>query len=168
MDLLPGNLLSGNGIGYRSVVFPFLHSRTKGKSIKKRAESVVGSCLGDSVFSLLPPLVKRSSSVYFVAGQPLDTWLPGHSLPLSHHFVVWLAAELVYPGVVTPFRNYAILGDDIVILDSLVAAKYRELLDDLGVQIEPMKSLSLELALLSLQNDYGSAEDKESHLFLSV
>ncbi|KAI3666195.1 hypothetical protein L1987_89309 [Smallanthus sonchifolius] len=84
----PGNLLSGNGIGYRSVVFPFLHSRTK--------------------------------------------------------------------------------GDDIVILDSLVAAKYRELLDDLGVQIEPMKSLSLELALLSLQNDYGSAEDKESHLFLSV
>ncbi|KAI3664446.1 hypothetical protein L1987_88300 [Smallanthus sonchifolius] len=99
---------------------------------------------------------------------PWDTWLPGHSLPLSHHFVVWLAAELVYPGVVTPFRNYAILGDDIVILDSLVAAKYRELLDDLGVQIEPMKSLSLELALLSLQNDYGSAEDKESHLFLSV
>lgn len=88
---------------------------------------------------------------------PWDTWLPGHSLPLSHHFVVWLAAELVYPGVVTPFRNYAILGDDIVILDSLVAAKYRELLDDLGVQIEPMKSLSLELALLSLQNDYGSA-----------
>lgn len=91
---------------------------------------------------------------------PWDTWLPGHSLPLSHHFVVWLAAELVYPGVVTPFRNSAILGDDIVILDSLVAAKYRELLDDLGVQIEPMKSLSLELALLSLQNDYGSAEDK--------
>ncbi|KAI3702134.1 hypothetical protein L6452_27860 [Arctium lappa] len=36
-----------------------------------RAESVVGSCLGDSVFSLLPPLVKRSSSVDFVTGQPL-------------------------------------------------------------------------------------------------
>ncbi|KAI3673282.1 hypothetical protein L6452_39399 [Arctium lappa] len=79
---------------------------------------------------------------------PWDTWLPGHSLPLSHHFVVWLAAELVYPGVVTPFRNSAILGDDIVILDSLVAAKYSELLDDLGVKIEPMKSLSLESALL--------------------
>ena len=36
-----------------------------------RDESVVGSCLGDSVFSLLPPLVKRSSSVDFVTGQPL-------------------------------------------------------------------------------------------------
>lgn len=79
---------------------------------------------------------------------PWDTWLPGHSLPLSHHFVVWLAAELVYPRVVTPSRNYAILGDDIVILDSLVAAKYRELLDDLGVQISPMKSLVSRIGAL--------------------
>lgn len=43
-----------------------------------RAESVVGLCLGDSVFYLLPPLVKRSSSVDFVTGQPLGylaSWL---------------------------------------------------------------------------------------------
>lgn len=74
---------------------------------------------------------------------------------------MWLAAELVSPGVVTPFRNYAILGDDIVILDSLVAAKYRELLDDLGVQISPMKSLvsrigALEFVILGPRRKYIS------------
>ncbi|KAF4346743.1 hypothetical protein F8388_002529, partial [Cannabis sativa] len=39
---------------------------------------------------------------------------------LSHHMVVWLAAERVYPGS-GKFKAYAILGDDVVIADSRVA-----------------------------------------------
>lgn len=34
---------------------------------------------------------------------------------LSHHMVVWLAAERLYPG--RRFQAYAVLGDDIVIAD---------------------------------------------------
>lgn len=50
---------------------------------------------------------------------------------LSHHLLVWLAAELVYPGA--RFQRSALLGDDIVIGDEHVASTYRELMHRLGV-----------------------------------
>lgn len=57
----------------------------------------------------------------------------------SHHIIVWFAAEQVYPG--ERFTRYAILGDDIVIADSAVAARYSSILDRLGVDISIGKSL---------------------------
>jgi hypothetical protein len=53
---------------------------------------------------------------------------------LSHHYIVWLAAELEYPKS-GPFIRYAVLGDDIVIADRGVADRYRQLLDKMGVSI---------------------------------
>lgn len=40
----------------------------------------------------------------------------------SHHFMVWLSAEQVYPG--KKFTDYAVLGDDVLITDELVAKAY--------------------------------------------
>lgn len=51
---------------------------------------------------------------------------------LTHHLVVWWAAEKVRPGKV--FRDYAILGDDVVSGDSEVAKWYLYALDQLKVK----------------------------------
>lgn len=58
---------------------------------------------------------------------------------LSHHYVVWLAAKLsAYPG---KFSDYAVLGDDVVIANPQVAAKYEWLLEQMGVTISKDFSL---------------------------
>lgn len=72
--------------------------------------------------------VKKGRSVSFVAGQPLgyhSSWLS-----LSHHLLVWYAAEQCYPG--ERITRYALLGDDIVIADDRVAHVYTQFLDELG------------------------------------
>lgn len=54
--------------------------------------------------------------------------------------VDWMAADRVYPGR-SPFRAYAVLGDDVVIGDRKVAQAYAAILSDLGVTISYQKSL---------------------------
>lgn len=56
---------------------------------------------------------------------------------------MWCAAEEENPG--RRFRDYALLGDDIVIGDPAVAARYREWLNDLGVKIYESKSITSTL-----------------------
>lgn len=58
---------------------------------------------------------------------------------LSHHFMVRLSAERVYPG--KAFRDYAILGDDIIIADERVAPIYASYIERLGVNISYLKSI---------------------------
>lgn len=90
------------------------------------------------------------SLISFSSGQPLGYLGSWTLFALSHHFIVWLAAELVYPKQ-GRFTRYALLGDDIVIADQKVATKYRELLSTMGVEISVPKSIisdngSLEFA----------------------
>jgi len=73
--------------------------------------------------------------VAFVAGQPLGYYGSWSLFSLSHHFLVWLAAQNVQPSRNTPFSKYAILGDD------KVSSEYRRLLDKLGVTISLSKSI---------------------------
>lgn len=54
---------------------------------------------------------------------------------------MWLAALRADPNRVRPFSAYALLGDDIVIGDKLVAFHYQALLADLNVTISVPKSL---------------------------
>lgn len=61
-------------------------------------------------------------------------------LALTHHCIVQIAASRVYPDKV--FTRYALLGDDIVIADSLVAKEYYTLMtEEFGVEINLSKSL---------------------------
>lgn len=46
---------------------------------------------------------------------------------LSHHLIIWWAAEKEMPG--KKFRHYAVLGDDVVIGDMGVAKWYRYAMD---------------------------------------
>lgn len=54
---------------------------------------------------------------------------------------MWLAALRADPQRSRPFSDYALLGDDIVIGDELVAHHYQALLSDLSVSISIPKSL---------------------------
>lgn len=78
----------------------------------------------------------------FIAGQPLGYYGSWALFSLSHHFIVWLAALRAYPQRKSiPFRNYAILGDDVVIGDSMVAREYSLILQGLKVVVSAKKSL---------------------------
>lgn len=71
--------------------------------------------------------------------QPLDFLSSWPLFALSHHFVVWLASDEVYTERV--LRDYALLGDNIVIADERVATVYRRVMDELGVKISLSKFL---------------------------
>lgn len=45
----------------------------------------------------------------FQTGQPLAFFSSWPLFALTHHLLVWMAAERAYPGV--QFRKYALLGD---------------------------------------------------------
>jgi hypothetical protein len=60
-------------------------------------------------------------------------------LGLTHHVIVQLAARRV--GFTQWFNDYALLGDDIVIGNRLVADSYTNIMFILGLDINPSKSL---------------------------
>jgi len=78
----------------------------------------------------------------------LSSWA---MLALTHHALVQYAASNAYPSKPSWFRGYAVLGDDVVIADRLVAAEYLRVMKMVGVEISLAKSLvsntsSLEFA----------------------
>ncbi|ROV86622.1 hypothetical protein VSDG_10208 [Cytospora chrysosperma] len=102
------------------------------------ASSVVNSTLAFNFFHV--PFVKRkSSTVCFVAGQPLGYYSSWPLFSLAHHILIWWCADQVKPGI--KFRQYAVLGDDVLITDPDVAKVYEKSLSDLGVAINYQKSL---------------------------
>lgn len=111
------------------------------------ASCIVNGTLGLNTFDIRG-LINKSlrgrprppQLVSFVTGQPLGYYSSWSLFSLSHHWLVWTAAELAYPGKTGPFNQYAILGDDIVIADDRVA--YNDLLNKLGVTIS--KRINIE------------------------
>jgi len=85
------------------------------------------------------PFIKRESKYRFMMGQPLGAYSSWAVFSLTHHALIqYCSQRLGYKGW---FPNYAILGDDIVIGDSRIAALYREALELSEVQISVEKSI---------------------------
>jgi hypothetical protein len=89
-------------------------------------------------------------SVVYAVGQPMGALSSWALLALTHHALVQMAAFEVHK-LSGWFLNYAILGDDVVIADRLVAQKYLSIMKEIGVDISLAKSLvsntsSLEFA----------------------
>jgi len=59
---------------------------------------------------------------------------------MTHHLLVQYC-NFVVRGTYVPTTEYAILGDDVVIFDSLIARHYYELMSKLGLQINLTKSV---------------------------
>lgn len=114
---------------------------------------MLSGLLGDSVGRTWHMIVSNTSfrspekvgnpldapSFRFSRGQPLGFYSSWPSFALTHHMVVWLAAEQVYPN--RRFEDYALLGDDIVIADVAVATEYRRIMEEMGGVINLDKSL---------------------------
>jgi len=71
-------------------------------------------------------------------GQPMGLYSSWPLLAIVHHCIVQVAALRV--GL-RRFKDYRILGDDIVIRNNKVAVQYQEILKSLGVGLSPEKSL---------------------------
>jgi hypothetical protein len=67
-------------------------------------------------------------------------------LAISHHLLVQIAAGRA--GCTEWFTHYALLGDDIIIADRVVAANYLELMRYLGVTINLSKSFEMDSGTL--------------------
>jgi hypothetical protein len=67
----------------------------------------------------------------------LSSWA---MLALTHHIMVALAARRA-GYLVGSFRDYAVLGDDIVIANGIVARNYLSLCNQIGVKVGIHKSL---------------------------
>lgn len=76
---------------------------------------------------------------------------------LSHHLVVWYSAERVWPGRV--FRDYAILGDDVVIACALVAKEYIECCRKLQIGISKDKTIRSSTGALEFAKCFMATVD---------
>lgn len=77
--------------------------------------------------------------VKYSVGQPMGAYSSWSIFSLCHHLIVQYSAELVLNR--TNFKDYCILGDDIVIANEKVARSYEAVITSLGVQIDKTKSL---------------------------
>jgi hypothetical protein len=85
-------------------------------------------------------IVQGEQYVKYSVGQPMGAYSSWGMLAVTHHVIVQIAA--VQCGFkVNTFRQYCILGDDIVINNDRVASKYVHLMQTLGVDINDSKSI---------------------------
>lgn len=80
-------------------------------------------------------------SVTYAVGQPMGALSSWAMLAFTHHLIVQFAADRVYGGISKLFRDYFVLGDDIVIYDSLVAKEYHNIITSIGVECNLSKSI---------------------------
>jgi hypothetical protein len=75
--------------------------------------------------------------LFYAVGQPMGSHSSWSAFSLTHHLVIQWAAYLCGKY---PFHNYIMLGDDIVIRDNAVAARYTTIIRRLGVSISQQKT----------------------------
>jgi hypothetical protein len=82
------------------------------------------------VFNISVQSVPGFKKVKVIAGLPLGYYASWPLFALSHNIIIWWAAEEIYPF--KRFRDYAVLGDDVVIADPAVAGIYQNARQPLG------------------------------------
>lgn len=80
----------------------------------------------------------KNTMVKWKVGQPLGLLSSWAAFSLTHHFIIEYCAFNV--GIKS-FRDYAVLGDDVVIWNEKVALLYKDLLMEMGIPINMNKSL---------------------------
>lgn len=76
--------------------------------------------------------------VRYATGQGMGAYSSWTVMALTHHTIVqWAAMRIGYPH----FTDYWLLGDDLVIMSDKVAAEYRKIISELGMEISEQKSL---------------------------
>lgn len=84
------------------------------------------------------PYYYKGKPIRYSVGQPMGAYSSWAMLALTHHIIVLEAARL---AGISHFKDYAVLGDDIVIYNDAVAEQYLSLMNNLGVSINLGKSV---------------------------
>jgi hypothetical protein len=97
----------------------------------------------DSIMKILidRPFYFNNRAYRYKTGQPMGSYGSFLLLALTNHSLVQLAHRLVHPNSSSFFRKYAIVGDDVVIYNKLVAETYIRLLNDLEIPINRSKTI---------------------------
>jgi hypothetical protein len=105
--------------------------------------------------STLKTFPSHPRRIRYSTGQPMGALTSWASMALVHHALVLFSA--VQAGVVTPnkiltFRDYMVLGDDVVIANAAVAECYARLMKELGVPLSMHKSHISDLGMFNFAN----------------
>lgn len=76
--------------------------------------------------------------VTYGAGQPMGAYSSWAMFAITHHITIQVAAFRA--GFTSRFRDYVVLGDDVVIANDDVAKEYKILISQLGVNLSEAKS----------------------------
>jgi hypothetical protein len=80
---------------------------------------------------------KHNDKVRYSVGQPMGLLSSWSVFSLTHHAIIEFAAfKEGFPA----FRDYYVIGDDVVIMNDLVANRYLKLMSEIGVDISIPKS----------------------------
>jgi hypothetical protein len=89
--------------------------------------------------SWFAPLHSEGASIKYSVGQPMGALSSWAMLALTHHVIVNVAK--IQSGLIGEDINYAVLGDDFVINNDIVATEYCNIMDALGLEIKIGKSV---------------------------
>nr|UYL94479.1 MAG: RNA-dependent RNA polymerase [Leptosphaeria biglobosa mitovirus 2] len=84
------------------------------------------------------PWLYKKTLIRYSIGQPMGAYSSWAMLALTHHIIVKTCA--IRKGI-TGFKDYAILGDDVVIYNDIVADEYLSLMQGLGLEINLSKTV---------------------------
>lgn len=90
---------------------------------------------------ILIPYSYGNKSYHWRVGQPLGLFTSWAIFALTHHLTVQYCAYKAY-GKLIYFKDYSLLGDDIVIWNRKVAQMYLHFMNDIGVAINLTKSVT--------------------------
>lgn len=118
------------------------YHKTYGRKELRPIDGALPHADGSIPMHVAPRSCSFKQNVRYAVGQPMGALSSWASLAITHHYLVqysaWEAA-VVRPGVW--FKDYAILGDDLVIGNRLVAIEYLKVLKDIGMEVGLHKSL---------------------------
>jgi hypothetical protein len=103
------------------------------RSFNKELGSIWGEILTNMDF------VYEDRTYRYKVGQPMGLYSSWAAFSISHHLLIQYCASSAL-GIKSPFREYAILGDDVAIWNQDVAERYKYLITKLGVAINANKS----------------------------
>jgi len=96
------------------------------------------SILVDYPFHVILP-DKSHIEIMYKAGQPMGAYSSWPAMALTHHIIVQIAA--IRKGFIN-FKDYCILGDDLVIANDSVASMYKQIIANLDMPYSPAKTFT--------------------------
>lgn len=97
-----------------------------------------------------------SPSIKYSVGQPMGALSSWAMLAITHHMIVQYCAYTL--GIRNWFKEYMVLGDDIVIYNKQVALMYSKTMGTLGVGISDTKSLSSKIGVFEFAKRLSGPE----------